>query len=449
MRAPFTLDEIAKFANVDAQRIRTLASAGLLDPDGDGRFDDYDVLRLRMITMYQDAGWSLDEIVEGLGDESIVYGDLLFDAKGERRATLEEAAREAGLSPERLLDLRTAIGVTRTTYDRNDIEAARAVRMICEAGVPWEAMIEAARVSGDALRRLAEAEMRLVHFHVHEPLAGSGVSDKEIAGRVQWLMETVSPALDPLLLYVHRVHLLRAAVEDAFRHLSQATQTRPGTLDLTILFVDIALFTPLAEVHGDDVAADVLDRFDSLVRSLALEWRGSLVKQIGDAFMLTFGDAVDAVRFAVALDEAVAGIEGFPAIHVGIHRGPVVYRLGDFVGTTVNIASRIANLAVASEILVTEPVAEAAREAEVPVEGIGSRKVKGIVEAIPLYRVVRTGARATRRERDPVCGMVVGPNAAGRLMQGGFEFAFCSQDCLRRFLEDPARYAEAVRDGTS
>jgi class 3 adenylate cyclase len=214
-------------------------------------------------------------------------------------------------------------------------------------------------------------------------------------------------------------------------------------MEATILFVDLASFTPLAQVHGDEVAAGVLDRFDALVRTIVLDHHGSLVKQIGDAFMLTFAAPADAVRFAIALDEAVAREENFPAIRAGAHAGPVLYRLGDYVGHTVNLASRIAALAEPNEILATEEVAGAATFEGIVVDEVGDRDIRGVVGSVRLFRITRTGVRATRRERDPVCGMLV-TEPAGRLIVGGFEFVFCSQDCLRRFLADPDRYA-AVR----
>lgn len=208
------------------------------------------------------------------------------------------------------------------------------------------------------------------------------------------------------------------------------------------MFVDLASFTPLAEVHGDEVAARVLERFDALVREVLAERAGQVVKQIGDAFMLTFSDPVEAVRFAMDLDERCATEPNFPALRAGLHHGPVLYRVGDYVGNTVNLAARIAAMAGAHEILLTKPVASAAIEADIQIDPAGERTIRGMREPVVLWSVVRTGPRATRRERDPVCGMIVGASAAARVIHGGFEFAFCSQDCLARFLERPSRYLE-------
>jgi adenylate cyclase len=150
--------------------------------------------------------------------------------------------------------------------------------------------------------------------------------------------------------------------------------------------------------------------------------------------MIVFDDAADAVRFAIEVDERAAREERFPALRVGIHSGPVLYRVGDYVGTTVNIASRITTSAAASEIVISEPVADAARRAGIAVEPLGLRLRRGVGEPIGLFRVMRTRHGA---QTDPVCGMVVS-DAAARLTWDGLEHAFCSQECLQKFVSAPA-----------
>jgi class 3 adenylate cyclase/YHS domain-containing protein len=237
--------------------------------------------------------------------------------------------------------------------------------------------------------------------------------------------------------------LLRASVQEALADLEAADRGGDrDSLHATIVFVDLASFTPLAQIHGDEVAAEVLDRFDELVRELLERHTGTLVKQIGDAFMLTFADPLVATRFVVDLDDAAVREPNFPAIRAGINAGRVLYRVGDYVGHTVNVASRIAAIAKAHEILITEPVAKAAEAGGIPLEHAGERRLAGVEEPVALWHVAREGERATYRELDPVCGMAVGTDAAAHVSYGGFEYAFCSHACLRRFLEDPTRYAE-------
>jgi YHS domain-containing protein len=112
--------------------------------------------------------------------------------------------------------------------------------------------------------------------------------------------------------------------------------------------------------------------------------------------------------------------------------------VGDYVGNTVNLAARIAAFAGANEILVTEAIAEGAAEAGVRIVPAGEHEFAGMEGTTWLWRLERRAVLT--RERDPVCGMAVGADAAARLVHQGIEYAFCSRDCLRRFLEDPDRY---------
>ena len=66
--------------------------------------------------------------------------------------------------------------------------------------------------------------------------------------------------------------------------------------------------------------------------------------------------------------------------------------------------------------------------------------LRGSAEPLSLYRIVRPTSGAMRQ--DPVCGMTVDDEtAAARLVRDGQEVLFCSEDCLRRFLEKPELYA--------
>jgi class 3 adenylate cyclase len=272
------------------------------------------------------------------------------------------------------------------------------------------------------------------------------LKDREQSKRLQTVQELVAPILEPLLLTVHRRHLLRASVQEAVADLEAAERgTERESREATIVFVDLASFTSLARMHGDEAAAEILDRFDGLVRDLLEEHNGTLVKQIGDAFMLVFNEPKHALRFAVHLDSAASREPNFPALRTGINAGPVLYRVGDYVGNTVNIASRIAAAASANEILVTQGVAEAVVDGGVQLARAGSYELAGLETSVDLWRVERRGK--PERERDPVCGMAVGDDAAARLRHEDTLYSFCSPACLRRFLEDPQRYAAPTEDG--
>jgi YHS domain-containing protein len=120
----------------------------------------------------------------------------------------------------------------------------------------------------------------------------------------------------------------------------------------------------------------------------------------------------------------------------------VLYRVGDYVGNTVNVAARAAAHANANEILVTSSVAERVDDDEVKLVTAGRYELAGVETPVELWRVDRRSVLSP--ERDPVCGMAVGDDAVARLRYDDVTYAFCSPACLRRFLEEPERYTAST-----
>src|SRR5205807_7172565 len=165
------------------------------------------------------------------------------------------------------------------------------------------------------------------------------------------------------VVYFYRRAWNRAALEDMLLHLCEDT-TMPGDvvgqMTATVMFIDLANFTPLTMVMGDSVAAQVVDRFSELVRKDCARCGGRIVKQIGDAFMIVFGEPSNAVACGLAIEAAVVEESQFPAVHIGAHTGQLLYREGDYLGNTVNVAARVAAEAGAHQLLVSETLRSAA-----------------------------------------------------------------------------------------
>ena len=110
-----------------------------------------------------------------------------------------------------------------------------------------------------------------------------------------------------------------------------------------------------------------------------------IVKTIGDAVMLTAGDAACLLRSLLAVAQAVDDEgEEFPQVRCGIALGPAVERDGDLYGHAVNLASRITGIARPGSVLATQEVRAVAREA-FNWSFAGERRVKGVGD-VKLYR---------------------------------------------------------------
>lgn len=379
----------------DVERYRSL---GLLDPEDDGLLDDVDLVRLDFVRhRLARREYDPESLAAAIRDGRVesMYGKRLFEAG--LPLGLDEAAARARLEPDQLRQLTSALGFSWGLRE-SDVEILEVLRVALDAGLPWEAILGVTRVVGDSLRRIADAEIRAVRVYIHDRLTAAGASGEDLEQLISGIEQNLAPLLDPMFQWLHREYLVEAMIENEYLHLTDAeTPARDlGSVEVTVAFLDIASFTALAESSGDDTAMQVLDQIDTIVRSLLVERDGKIVKQVGDGFMLAFRDPAAAVHFAVATQAELARDPELPAIRMGINTGPALYRTGDYLGSAVNIASRVVNSAMPGQILLTEPVATAARKAGIEVEELGVRMMRGVDDPLPLYRV-----RPPRKGRVP------------------------------------------------
>jgi class 3 adenylate cyclase len=173
-----------------------------------------------------------------------------------------------------------------------------------------------------------------------------------------------------------------------------ATATALRTVDGAIAFTDLSGFTEFCALKGDEAAVDMLSTHERVLRE-EIGRRGRIVKALGDGYMLWFARARDAVACAMSLQETfdTMGFEDdFPLwVRIGIHFGSPVRHGRDLVGHDVNVAARIVDLATPGEVLVSQACTDRMTD---PIEGVyfeevGPVVMKGIPEAITLYRAVR------------------------------------------------------------
>jgi class 3 adenylate cyclase len=333
-------------------------------------------------------------------------------------------------------------------YD-DDVAALRALRAALDAGLPEDALLQIVRVFADALGRVADAETRLFHHYVHERLRADGLAGKELMAATEAVSEPLMGLIEPSVLYFHRKAFQRAQREDLLLHLAEDVTPPseiPGEIDATILFVDLSGFTPMTEAMGDDAAAQLMERFGDLVRIAARRCLGTVVKQIGDEFMLAFPDPGWAVRCGYEIEAATSAEPHFPAVRMGAHRGAVLYREGDYIGATVNVAARVVAAAGRHQLVVTDAVRAAAIGIpDTEVTSLGERELKGIGGQLELFELRRVGDRP-QRSVDPVCQMEIAHDAvAARLSWHGTDLRFCSDDCLRAFVASPDEYGVPTR----
>lgn len=210
----------------------------------------------------------------------------------------------------------------------------------------------------------------------------------------------------------------------------------------TFLFADLAGFTVLTEVHGDERAADVALEFCADLNRHLPEGVEDL-KLIGDACLVRADRADDGVVLGLDLAQDIAARHGFPDVRVGMHTGTAARRGRDWFGAAVNLAARVGECARPGEVLLTSATREAAGElGDVTFADRGEHELRHVSRPVHVFAAERSGAaRAGRWVLDPVCRMRVdvGQRAAS-LSHGGVEYSFCSTGCAGTFARDPERF---------
>jgi adenylate cyclase len=330
----------------------------------------------------------------------------------------------------------------------SDVAALRMLARALELGMPVDALLQIVRVFVDATDRLADGVVRTFHDYVHEPFRAKGLVGADLLEATQGVGRPMLELVEPTIVYFLRQAYRRASREDLLRHLAEDTtvpSATPGVEHLTVLFVDLASFTPLTAMMGDRTAADVLGRFGAIVRTTASRHRGRILKQIGDAFMLVFAQPKDAVEFGLAVDHFVGAEPQFPALHLGAHYGNVLYRDGDYVGSTVNLAARVASAGAAGQFLITEELRSAAGDlADGELVELPPKRLKGIAHPMRLVQVRQRDPDRSERQADPVCGLLLRPDdIASQTTWNGKTFVFCCHMCQQAFTENPGRFGAA------
>ena len=153
----------------------------------------------------------------------------------------------------------------------------------------------------------------------------------------------------------------------------------------TVLFTDIVDSTARAEALGDQAWSDLRAAHDKAVRQQIERYRGNVVKSLGDGFLATFDGPARAIHCGLGIRNALKplGIE----VRIGAHTGEVEFMPDDIIGIAVHIASRVAGLGSADDILVSRTVKDLVAGSGISLKDFGTHELKGLPDAWQLYRV--------------------------------------------------------------
>lgn len=392
---PVSIEQLARMAEVDTGLIMRALGSGALGRRGPDQLTEDDEAPVKMLSLWESAGYSVDDIGRAIGENRLSF--TFLDAPNIRGMPRLDTKYE-DFAALRSLDL----GSMRRLYEALGLEAPGPADQMREGeadvldlhaklmatGASGDAVLRLFRVYADALRRLGLAEAEFFEAEIEGPARSAGSTEQELLDLGVDISHQVVPAIERALLAIYRRHRHHVWLNHTLGHVEGALEAAglatAATRPPSVAFVDLTGFTNLTEELGDEAAADMSGRLASMVDTISIGHEGRPVRWLGDGGMFVFKDPVSAVAAALEVVRE-APMRGLPPTHIGIHGGPVIFQDGDIYGRTVNLAARLSALAGSDEVLVSAEIANHAGDVA-HFDSIGPVELKGIAEPIHVFR---------------------------------------------------------------
>ena len=393
-------DETADRAGVSTDELQGMVEAGIIRPEPDDRYRPGDVRRAELVRSLTAAGITLEELSDAIrnGTVSLDFLDApAFDRFSPMSGiTFAQMAERTGIPVEMLILVREASGSVTPTPDspmrEAELPSAEWIVEAVRANFRPAAIQQMVRVQADGLRRLAETEAAIWRTEVIDQGTRTGLRADEVLGTE--FGDRMSVLTEQAVIGMYHLQQTKAwtsnLVDGVETMLADAGLHTRLERPPAMCFLDITGYTRLTQERGDTAAAQLAEELGRIVHRASVKYGGRAVKWLGDGVMFHFPDPGPGVTAAL---EMVTGVidAGLPPAHIGLHAGPVIFQEGDYYGQTVNLASRIAEFARASEVIVSQEVVDASLGAEVVFRDIGPVELKGVTGAMHLHAASLSG----------------------------------------------------------
>jgi adenylate cyclase len=200
---------------------------------------------------------------------------------------------------------------------------------------------------------------------------------------------------------------------------------------IAILMADLTGYSALTETHGAASAADLIDKYLTIVQS-SLVGDSELKERTGDEVLIVSTSPDSLLSTAIMIMKNTSREENFLQVHGGLHYGKVLKRNNSFFGSTINLTSRIAAKATTGTFWCSDDFLEALTDKSTfTLKPKGRHRFKNINEEKELSELVITKTNAFFI--DPVCRMLILDQTAAIQHPEKSEIFFCSPACLHAY----------------
>ncbi len=342
-----------------------------------------------LVAFLEEKGVDPYSIAEAIREDSLweVTTESLLATRDD--LTIDDLAARAGLTPEQLGRVLRALGLSEDSCSTEDVLIATAGAAMVKLFNNEEEALRLMRVVGSSIRRIAEASVAAYIAVVEKPLVDADA--------------TVLAHAQAQALSIEGVRRMAEGFPRVFaRHLRDVIRTgrtarlQTGdytTARLAVGFVDLVGFSTLAQELTPSGLWRLLDDFEDRAFETVAEHGGHLVKHIGDEIMFVVLEADAACEIALSLVDAFRKPEATITPRSGLATGDLLTREGDYYGVEVNLAARLADIAVPEEILVSADTKRLAEKNDVDdafvFEPAGRRALKGFATPVEVFSLTR------------------------------------------------------------
>jgi adenylate cyclase len=373
---------------------RDVEALGLLDGlHGQARTE-----RRELIEWLLERGFSIGQIRGALSPMVLPADRVIGDDR--TLASAREIADGTGVPLDLLQQLHRAAGLVRVQdpdtrlASRADAESVVLAARLIDLGFAPEYVVAFVRLVMDGLTRAA-ATMRRAAL---KTLLRPGATELQLARDLESLAQQAEPLLGPIMNDLMRLALRQSFETEAINAAERAAGTLPGSRAVGIAFADLVGFTRLGEQLPPEDLGLVAERLNHLTREVVAS-PVHFIKTLGDAVMLVCPDPLQLLRVVLDLVEVAASVD-LPPLRAGLAFGHSVNRAGDWYGSPVNLASRVASAAPAGAVRVSESARVAMGEApDIRWSLVGARHFKNVRGEVLIYDAHRSDMKLSADEQ--------------------------------------------------
>ena len=295
----------------------------------------------------------------------------------------QTVADSAGVSLDEARRLWRALGfpdqLEEQAFTTDDIGALHRAAAAHAAGLDLDTLMRLTRAVGSTMSRLADWEVGTL-------LSAFDAEDRDgetVAARLEnavSVVEAIAPSFELLMLYAWRRHLAAAVARaDAFHVTDEDDHDT-----VTVGFADLVQFTALSNELDDQQIGDLVEVFETRCHDVITERGGRIIKSLGDSVLYVAETAPAATEIDLDIIGVVGGDKRLPDVRVGLATGPVVLRMGDVFGPSVNLAARLTAVARRNRLIVDRRTAELLPAGDFEWRSLVARPLRGFGDVEPV-----------------------------------------------------------------